>query len=163
MEAMFALFLTFVVLSGLVYTLQQASRARSAMQETGTVSEIYHASSLIRNDLAAAESLITPNGGTSPALVLELIMPTETMSIEARPTEGDPYLPSERVRVEYRLVDGVLRRTRQGNGFTENVALLELEDFQVKSRSGQALIEFEFTVANQRRARTYTIIARLRP
>ncbi len=162
-EALFAAFLSFLTLSSIAYTLKQASQARTTLKETGIVSEIYHATSLIRGELVAVEQLIEPIGGEASRLQLRLIVPSSILSIAERPTVGDPYLPDERVEVTYQLVDGMLRRLRVGSDFSVDDVLFELEDFQVRHLAGQDLLELNFTVQNERRARTYTTLVRIRP
>lgn len=158
-EAVFAMFLTFIVLMALTYLLQQISRAKTTIKEGGLMSEIFHASSLIRTDLGASQGNVIPLAGTSSELRMTTLSPDSSYVFDVdNPGNLDDRYISTLVRYNH---DGTnLRRIRSG-GFTGNDALLPLKSFQVRRDGGELTADFE--VENERRARTYNIVFRVKP
>jgi hypothetical protein len=159
MESVYALFLTFLILGALMFLLQQISKARTTIKEGGLVTEIYHACTLIRSDLGAAQSVVSPTSGSGSMLSVVTLLPR--FEIADRPTGTDPYLPEEQVTTTYQLSDGKLRRRRTGTDISSDDALLELVSFAVRRDEGR--IEVDFGIKNERRERVHTMLFRVKP
>lgn len=158
-EALYAMFLTFLVLSALTFLLQQVSAAKTTIKESGLMAEIYHASSLIRTDLGASSGTVTPASGEAAQLTVVTLAPNSDYEFDAdAPTNvADSYITTN---VTYRLGDGFLRRIRTG-GVTGDDALLPLESFTVRRSEGR--LDVDYGVKNERRSRVYTIVFRIKP
>ena len=74
-ESIFALFLTFLVLSALTFLLRQISLAKTTIKEGGVMAEIFHASSLIRLDLGASQGNVLPLSGSAEELRMNTLAP----------------------------------------------------------------------------------------
>lgn len=158
-EAIYAMFLTFLVLSALTFLLRQISAAKTTIKEGGLMAEIYHASSLIRTDLGASNGAIAPASGSADQLTIVTLAPNSAYEFDAdAPTNvADSYITTN---VVYRLSEGNLRRVRSG-GVTGNDALLPLESFTVRRDAGR--LDVDYGVTNERRSRVYTIVFRIKP
>lgn len=159
LEALYAMFLTFLVLSALTFLLRQVAAARTTIKEGGLMAEIYHASSLVRTDLASSQSVSSPTSGSASELSLVTLTPNHdfVFSVDTPGNLASRYISTN---VTYRLVEENLRRIRSG-GATGDDALLPLKSFAVR-RDG-ARLDVDYGVENERRERVYTIVFRIKP
>ncbi len=158
-ESIFALFLTFLVLSALTFLLRQISLAKTTIKEGGVMAEIFHASSLIRLDLGASQGNVLPLSGSAEELRMNTLAPDLNFEFDVENPNNlnDRYIATN---VRYNFDGTNLRRVRSG-GVTGDDALLPLKSFEVQRNGGK--LEVRFEVENERRSRVISTIFRIKP
>lgn len=161
LEALFGMLITFLVLSAVVYILQQAVTVRGSIDEVGSFTELSHAVGLIRRDLATAIRVDRPTGTSSAKIVLRQI--DESQDFLTRVADGNAFDTTERSRVEYQRVDGVLRRQIYdplGN-LRANQKLLACSSFEAGRTL--SLITIQIGIEKERSQRIYAFQCRVMP
>ena len=114
MEGLFSLFIVMMVMAGLAKTLGAAASVKKHTKDMDQAIEIYHALFTVRSDLVAALQISEPSpGGSSDTLRLKLVDPSLTYDYRTDVLSDpvNPFEDSEQIEVEYRLEDGLLKRT----------------------------------------------------
>lgn len=161
LEALFGMLITFLVLSAVVYILQQAVTVRGSVDEVGSFTELSHAVGLIRRDLATAIKVDTPTGTSSHRIVVRQI--DDTQDFLTRVADGNAFDTTERVRVEYQRNDGILLRQVYdplGN-LRANQRLLTCSSFETGRTL--SLITIKIGLEKERSSRIYTFHCRIMP
>ncbi|MGE0490714.1 MAG: type II secretion system protein J [Vulcanimicrobiota bacterium] len=161
LEALFGMLITFLVLSAVVYILQQAVTVRGSVEEVGSFTELSHAIGLIRRDLATAIRVDTPTGTSAHRIVVRQI--DESQDFLTRVADGNAFDSTERIRVEYERSDGILRRQvydSLGN-LRANQRLLACSSFETGRTL--SLITIKVGIEKERSSRIYAFQCRVMP
>lgn len=163
LEAMFSMFIVFLTLGSLNYTLGQAGSAKTSLRESGNLAEVVHTISLIRNDIAAATYLITPASGTSNRVELERFDPAKPLTDRIDPIlDFEAFDPNDKVRVEYFLdSEKLYRRSSGSDAPTVLDPLIKAKEFRVESKSQGAILEFRLTRERERVTKVHQFIVRV--
>jgi type II secretory pathway component PulJ len=164
-EGVFSMFLIFLVLSSLTYTLSQAGKVKSNLKNMGELSEVVQVMSMLKADIGASLRILAPSeGGSSSELSLARIDPA--LPITARIDDEDdldPFGPNEEAQVRYFVDNGLLkRRIVSANGFETVERLLEAENFQAQREPASDTVILTFDVKNTRRSRQHLLKVSLR-
>lgn len=137
-EALFALFISSLVMYGLTSTLQSAATVQGHRQQMDEASERYHIFKLISTDLTAQTSMTTPAPGSNDtSLVFVRVDPRKTflerVSLPSNPK--DPYELTEQLEVSYFIASKKLvRKTRVVSESTVNhQVLVDCEELKASS------------------------------
>lgn len=164
-EGVFSMFLIFLVLGALTYTLQQAGGVKSNLRNMGELSEIVQVMSLIRADAGAAVEVSTP-GESSVANELRLNRIDPLLYITDRidaDSDLDAFEPSEEAQVRYFVDSGLLKRRVVSASGSETVErLIPVLGFQAEREPGPDTLVVTFEIQNTRRTRKHTMKAALR-
>jgi len=155
LEAMFSLFLTFLVLGSLVYTLKQAGAVKRNTKNMDRLSEVVHGLILVKSDIRAALG-VTVSGGV---LELDRVDPDRTFRQRIGPSESSlPHDTPDQMQVRYFLNDGILRRQVTGSVLGDRIErLLEASDFSVSRSSNPDVITVRLEVENERVKKVHTM------
>jgi type II secretory pathway component PulJ len=159
-EGVFSMFLIFLVLGALTYTLQQAGNVKSNLRNMGELSEIVQVMSLLRADAAAAIDVTEPTA-SSVSSELELNRIDPHLFILDRidlSDDFDPFEPSEEAEVRYFADSGLLKRavtSAAGRATVER--LIPVLGFQAEREPGPDTLTVTFEITNSRRTRKHTM------
>ena len=164
-EGVFSMFLIFLVLSALTYTLRQAGKVKSNLKNMGELSEVVQVMSMLKADIGASLRIQAPvEGGVSSELSLARIDPT--LPISSRIDEEDdldPFGSDEEAQVRYFVDSGLLkRRVVNANGFETVERLLAAENFQAEREPASDTVTLTFEIQNSRRSRQHLLKVSLR-
>lgn len=151
------MFLTFLVLGSLVYTLKQAGAVKSNTKNLDQITEVVHSLVRIKSDVRAALSIPSPASGTSSNLELVLIDPNLSFKDRIDSTVGtDPFQVDEQITIQY-LLSGelLLRRLIDSEGNVVSQRLVKASKFEVRRSSG--LLELTLEVENSRVKKSHTM------
>lgn len=158
-EAIFSIFLIFLVLSALAYTLQQAGTVKSNFRNMGELTEVVQAISLIKSDVRACLDLEVPAGGLSDEIKLRRIDPF--LPLESRidlTSDFDAFETDEEAEVTYFVETGVLkRRFKRALGTPSTERMLAVEGFQAERESSPDILTVTLSVKNTRRTQEHTV------
>ena len=166
------MFLIFLVLGALVFTLKQAGSVKSNFTNMGELSEVVHVLSLIRADVGAALELETPGpGGSSNRLSLRRIDPELLILDRVTPLpiddiddpDLDAFEDDERAQVEYFLSENLLKRrsvNAAGQEWLEQ--LIECQGFEAEHQRTPPQLTMTLQLENTRRSREHTLRVALR-
>lgn len=164
-EGVFSMFLIFLVLSALTYTLQQAGKVKSNMKNMGELSEVVQVMSMLKADIGASLEVISPpEGGVASDLSLARIDPALPITSRINDDDDlDPFGADEQAQVRYFIEDGVLKRrivSAGGAGALER--LLAADNFQAQRETASDTVTITFEVRNTRRAKQHLLKVSLR-
>ena len=153
-EGVFSMFLIFIVLSSLTYTLSQAGKVKSNLKNMGELSEVVQVMSMLKADIGASLRLLAPTeGATSTELSLARIDPALPITSRIDDEDDlDPFGTDEEAQVRY-FVD---------NGFETVERLLAAENFQAEREAASDTVTLTFEVKNTRRSRQHLLKVSLR-
>lgn len=167
-EGMFAMLIVSIVLGALTQVLKQAAEVKKNTRNMDQSSEEFHSLLTMKSDILAALNVSVPGPGASAsALVLERVNPqmsfSERTDILSDPL--DPFEVSERVKVEYKIEDGRLKRfltpTSQP---TTTTRMLIVETLSLtRDSSTPSLLTITLTKKGTRVTKTRSIKAMVRP
>ena len=164
-ETVFSMFLIFLVLGALAYTLQQAGSVKSNLRNMGELSELVQVMSLIRADAGAALEVDEP-GTSSISNEIRLNRIDPLLYITDRIDEDsdlDAFEPSEQAQVRYFVDNGLLKRGVVSASGTATVErLIPVLGFQAEREPGPDTLTVTFEITNNRRARQHTMKIALR-
>jgi type II secretory pathway component PulJ len=164
-EGVFSMFLIFLVLGALAYTLKQAGSVKSNLRNMGELSEIVQVMSLIRADAGAALRVDEP-GASSVSNVLRLDRIDPLLYITDRidaASDFDAFEPREEAQVRYFVDSGLLKRGVVSAAGTATVErLIPVLGFQAQREPGPDTLSVTFEITNTRRARKHTMKVALR-
>ena len=162
-EALFSMFIVFMTLGSLAYTLSQAANVKTTLRESGSLSEIVHTMATIRNDVAATHNLVAPASGTANRLELERFDPTKLLADRIDDIlDFEAFDAADLMRVEYYLNAGrIYRRTSSGSAPTLTAPLVKALNFQVEPKSGGALLEIQLVEERERVTKTHQFVVRV--
>lgn len=164
-EGIFSMFLIFLVLGALTYTLRQAGQVKSNLKNMGELSEVVQVMAMLKADLGAALKITSPTEGSgSDRVSLDRIDPR--LPIQARINDFDdldPFDSTEQVQVSYFLEAGLLKRqsgASSGVGAVER--LVQVTEFEARRDSGEDLVTVTFETSNSRRSVQHSLKVALR-
>lgn len=166
------MFLIFLVLGALVFTLKQAGNVKSNFTNMGELSEAIQVISLLRADVGAALELETPGPGERSnllslfridpeLLILDRVTPLPLDDI-AEP-DLNAFEDDEKARVEYFLAEGRLKRRRvnaAGQEWLEQ--LIDCQAFEAEQQRTPPQLTITIQLKNTRRSREHTLRVALR-
>lgn len=164
-EGVFSMFLIFLVLSSLTYTLSQAGKVKSNLKNMGELSEVVQVMSMLKADIGASLRLLAPTeGATSTELSLARIDPALPITSRIDDEDDlDPFGSDEEAQVRYFVDNGLLkRRLVSANGFETVERLLAAENFQAEREAASDTVTLTFEVKNTRRSRQHLLKVSLR-
>ncbi|MCA9776148.1 MAG: hypothetical protein KC800_05500 [Candidatus Eremiobacteraeota bacterium] len=164
-EGVFSMFLIFLVLSALTYTLQQAGKVKSNMKNMGELSEVVQVMSMLKADIGASlEVLSPPEGGVASDLSLTRIDPALPITSRINDDDDlDPFGSDEQAQVRYFIEEGVLKRRIVSAGGAQALErLLAAENFQAQRETASDTVTITFEVRNTRRAKQHLLKVSLR-
>ncbi len=160
LEALFSILVTFMVLSAVCVVLQQAVAVGGSLDEQGTLSEVYHAFSLIRGDIANAMEVTQPSGAGQDRIVVAMIDPA--LPFATRIVDNAPFEAGERISVRYFRQDDLLQRELlRGGTVVERIRILACGNFET-SLNG-TLVGVQVTVPLKRVTKSFQMQCRIRP
>ncbi len=153
------MFITFLVLGSLVYTLKQAGAVKSNTRTMDQMSEVVHTLLLIKADVRGALNILSPTEGSSSSLKLVRVDPD--LSFAQRVDLGvddNPFETREQETVLYTLNNGVLRRRiTSSDGSTRAERLLKSSKFQVQASKNPRLLTVVLEVETSRVKKSHTM------
>ena len=172
LEGVFSMFLIFLVLGALVFTLRQAGSVKSNFTNMGELSELVQVISLFRADIGAALEFETPGlGGRAKQLSLRRIDPELLILDRITPLpltnlddpDLDAFEPDETAQVEYFLAEGLLkRRNRNAAGQSWVEQLIDCQELEVEHQRSPPQMTVTLQLKNSRRSREHTLKVALR-
>lgn len=163
MEGIFSLFIVFLVLGSLVFTLQQAGAVKGNTKNLDKLGEVFHTFMLIKADIRANLEVLNTSG-TSSELNLTRVSPDRPFLARIGPAQDeDPFKPADQIRVRYYLDSGVLRRriTQPDDSFTAE-RLLKVSNFSVDRSDIPPVIQIDIEIENTRVNKTHSMKVALR-
>lgn len=160
LEALFGILLSFMVLSAVCVVLQQAVAVGGSLDEQGTLSEVYHAFSLIRRDIANAMEVTQPSGPDQDRVVVSMVDPA--LPFATRIADNDPFEAGERISVRYFRQDQLLlREVVRGGTVVERFRILFCGSFETALDG--TLVWVQVKVPLKRVTKTFQMLCRVRP
>lgn len=157
LEGVFSIFLTFLVLGSLAYTLKQAGEVKSNTKNMDHATEVNHALVLMKADLKAADT-VSPSSGSATSISLTRIDPGLTFKQRIGHGDKDPFEADEHIGIEYSLQSGILIRSVIPNrGPRLAQRLLRADRFQVNRTGSPDLLEATLEIGYERVSKTYTM------
>lgn len=155
LEGLFAIFIVFLVLTGLSSTLGQAAQVKKNTQNMDQAIEEFHTLLTLKNDILAAVSIEIPAKGASSANFVSRQVNPQLGFMERIDVIGDPldpYEDEEQIGVEYKIDEGILKRYWQPQGGTLYAErLLRAEELNFSLSSGSSpLMTIELSVKGTR-------------
>jgi type II secretory pathway component PulJ len=159
LEGIFSMFITFLVLGALTYTLKQAGSVKSNTKNMDRISEVFHTLILIKADVRAALDILTPTSGSASVLELTRIDPDLDFLQRIDPgIDDDPFQTIEQEIVRYELENGVLkRRITNANLSFRSERLLSASNFVVETSSTPSILTVTLEVETSRVKKTHTM------
>lgn len=159
LEGVFSIFLIFLVLSSLTYTLKQAGAVKANTKNLDRMTEVFHTLVLIKSDARAATNIVEPSSGTSNRLELTRVdKDRDFFDRIGLDQSEDPFDSSKQSRVAYQLDDGLLRRqivTSQGVETLDR--LIRVTDFEVSRQDRPNVLTLTLEIEKTRVRKRHSI------
>lgn len=144
------MFITFLVLGSLVFTLKQAGTVKSNTKNLDQITEAIHTLVLIKSDIRAALEIPEPSSGSSSTLIVSRVNPE--LKFEQRLDSGNLFNGGSLVTISYSVSNGILLRQFGAN---RSERLIKVSSFEARRTAD--LMELTIEVENSRVQKSHTM------